>query len=471
MKINRKTKFNFLLESALFFVIMLTMKSGCDQQKNEHIVLGTLAVDAGNTNRFSTPISFQCLPKDIFGDPAKFRRDGFFHFIGDASDISLLRDNHLVLIEEGGAHSPINVQWAAESDFDWESVAGKGSLVWVLNGNTPQGTQRKFTLVLEKGTAPSGLFKVEDIDRKHLMVRSGDTPILRYNYGMMHEKEGVSGPNDRSSYIHPAWTPSGKIITGDFSPEHIHQRGIFDAWQKIKFNDVILNFWELGNEPGRKVTDELGPGVIEGPVFTELDIFNKGVYKGHTLMRDLCVIRMFGIPEEPGRLFDIQVRQIPVDPNNPQKLSKGAGADSSISMEVLKNSYGGMAFRGAGEWLPENVILDILTSEGKNRIDGNDTEARWVDYTGPLGNGWGGLVMFDHPLNQRYPTSVRIHPKLPYFCFNYTKNEPVTVTMDKPLARLYRFFIHDGHPDKELNERIARDFVEPPRVKWEPKSL
>ncbi|MCL5019292.1 MAG: PmoA family protein [Patescibacteria group bacterium] len=464
-----KIKFNSTARAALLFIIILTAVSGCSQRKSDRIVLGTLTVDAGSANRVNTPISFQCLPKDIFCDPAKFRRDGFFHYIGDAADISLLRDNHLVLIEEG-AHSPVNVQWAAESDFDWERVAGTGALVWLLNGKTPQGTQRKFTLVLEKGPAPSGLFKVEDIDRKHLMVKSGDTPVLRYNYGMMHEKEGVSGPNDRSSYIHPVWTPSGKIVTGDFSPEHIHQRGIFDAWQKIKFNDVILNFWELGSEPGRKVTDELGPSVIEGPVFTELDIFNKSVYNERTLMRELCVIRIFGVPEEPGWLFDIQVRQIPVDPNNPQKLSKGAGAADSISMEVLQNSYGGMAFRGAGEWLPENVILDILTSEGKNRIDGNDTEARWVDYTGPLGSGWGGLVMFDHPLNQRYPTPVRIHPKLPYFCFNYTKNGPGTVTMDKPLVRQYRFFIHDGHPDKELNDRIARDFVEPPSVTWERKN-
>lgn len=48
-------------------------------------------------------------------------------------------------------------------------------------------------------------------------------------------------------------------------------------------------------------------------------------------------------------------------------------------MEILQHHYGGMAFRGIDDWFSENVLLDILTNEGKTRADGNGTESRWVD--------------------------------------------------------------------------------------------
>ena len=112
--------------------------------------------------------------------------------------------------------------------------------------------------------------------------------------------------------------------------------------------------------------------------------------------------------------------------------------------------------------------LDILTSEGKGREDGNATPARWIDYTGPLGEEWGGLVMFDHSSNVRYPTALRIHPTMPYFCYALAKDEPYTITSDSPLELSYRFLVHNGHPDKETNNRLAYDFVNPPEVTWQP---
>ena len=84
--------------------------------------------------------------------------------------------------------------------------------------------------------------------------------------------------------------------------------------------------------------------------------------------------------------------------------------------------------------------------------------------SGPLGNNWGGLAMFDHPSNQRYPTPVTIHSKIPYFGYAFTKNGPYTATMNEPLNLVYRILVHDGRPDRELNERISQDFANPPSV-------
>ena len=486
---NSKTNFflnrlNTIILCAIFCITVLTLLIGCGQQKKKELVLGKLTIYAGDYDRINTPIWYQCLPADIFGDPAKFRRPGFFHYIGDVADLALLRDHHLILIEEGISSSRINAQWSPETNFDWEKAAGKGALVWILDGKTPKGTKRTFKLVLEKGTAPSGPFTVEDIDNKHLLIKLDDKSVLRYNYEVIHKKEGISDPTDRAAYIHPVWTPSGKVITEDFSPEHTYQKGIFNAWVKLKFGDLETDFWNLDKEQGRKLPDNLGPTVIEGPVISQLNIYNKGVYKGNTLMREVCVVRIYAVPEEEGWIFEIHISQMPVNPKKPKRIPTETTTATVIVdgkvkritkeekkgdfiMEILQHYYGGMAFRGIEEWRSENVLLDILTSEGKTRADGNGTEARWVDYTGPLGNDWGGLVMFDHPLNQRYPTTVRIHPKLPYFCYSFVKNGPYTVTMSNPINLLYRFLIHNGRPNKKLNERIANDFANPPEVKWE----
>ncbi len=483
-KRNCKNGTNLAVICLIFFAAIIILISGCGPKKKAEIVLGTMTVNAGDSDRINTIIRYQCLPADIFGDPAKFRREGFFHYIGDAADLSLLRNNHFVLVEEGGQKAKLDVQWAAESDFDWERVAGKGVLVWILNGKTPKGTKRIFKLVSKEGTPHERPFAIEEIDNKQLMVKYGDKPIFRYNYGVIHEKKGEAGPYDRAAYMHPVWTPSGKIITQDFSQEHNHHRGIFFAWKTLKFGDLETNFWNLGDEPGRKLPDELGPSIVEGHIFSELAVYNKGVYKGNTLMREVKVIRTYAVPEEKGWIFDIYVSQMPVDPENPKKIptetttatvivdgkvkriTKGE-EKSDLTMEILQYYYGGMTFRGTDEWQPNNASLDVLTSEGKTRIDGNHTEAHWVDFTGPFGSDWGGLVMFDHPLNQRYPTTVRIHPDFPYFCYNFANKEPYTVTESSPISLVYRFFAHDGKPNKDLNEQIANDFVNPPDIKWD----
>src|SRR3954451_20086318 len=120
--------------------------------------------------------------------------------------------------------------------------------------------------------------------------------------------------------------------------------------------------------------------------------------------KEIMTTRIYSLPRDDVWLFDVRVRQTPVN-----SLRREPLPDESVSMEWQQALYGGMAFRGASEWLPEEVLLDILTSEGKDRISANTTTARWIDYTGPLGNEWGGLVAFDHPANPRYPTPLRVH--------------------------------------------------------------
>lgn len=454
---------------ALFFLIIIL--TGCYENKTGKTLLGTLNVEAGDYDRYDVPVKFECKLSDL---------------LGDSSDLSVLSDHHLILYESGGKRSRLPAQWEPESGFSWEETGGEGAVLWILDGQTPKGSKRSFRLFLEEGTPEPPAFSIDDIDNKSMLVKSGQKHVLQYNYGIMQEKKDQAGIFDRSSYIHPVWTTEGEIVTGDFSPEHIWQRGIFLAWQKVKFGDIETNFWELGNATGRIMKDDKAPDITNGPVFTCINIYNKGTVEGRTFFKEICTVRLYDRSEQNIWMFDLEFRQWPVNPEKPDVLP----TDLRV-MELQKVYYGGMSFRGVSpgwlyrdfiaknadqlgkfdsetRWLNSSDTLEILTDEGYNRKNGNGMPARWIDYTGPLGNGWGGLVMFDHPLNKRYPTPLRIHPDMPYFCFAFAKNEPFAISSNDPLNLTYRVVVHNGRPDKKTNEQLARDFTDPPQINWKP---
>jgi hypothetical protein len=472
-----------LLPARMVFLILCLMITGTplSAQSDNHRLLGTFTISAGDHDRQNTPIRFVCEPIDIFGNPDPVRRPGHHTYIGDVADLALLRDHHLALIELATG-TRIPVQWAIDTDFGWENVSDKGALIFLLTGKTPANTSRTFELRLEPGAIERGPFSIDDIENTHLLLQRNGKPVLRYNYDIVREKPGQTSVQDRSSYIHPVWTPKGQVVTGDFSPEHPHQRGIFFSWTSTQFGDLKADFWNLSKEEGRVLPDMYGPSVHSGPVYAEMDIYNKGVIDGKVYFKEINAVRTYALPHDDFWLFDFYVRHVPVDPEAketwPQELlltgatpkamkEADVPTNENISMTLPQYRYGGMAFRGMGDWLEGE--LGIVTSEEHGRVDGNAQPARWVDFTGPLGNDWGGVTLFDNPLNQRYPTPARIHPKLPYFCFAWTQDAPYTVKGNQSLDLLYRVAVHNGKPNKAINERIARDFVNPPDVRWTPR--
>jgi hypothetical protein len=464
--------FNFLKSAqrlgVLFLWCITVFGVGCSQPSD--IYLGYLVFYAGEHDRMNTTVRYVCRYSDILGDRVS------------------QENQHLLLIEKGGSNSEALAQWQPVRRFEWEESGDQGALICVVPGRTPAKTARTFDMVIRTGNPPANRLSVSHALGRNFSVNSDGRPLLRYNYGIVREQDGQTGPYDRSCYIHPIWTPSGKVITGDFSPEHIHQRGLFMAWRPVKFGDLETDFWGLGDATGRILNDE-PPAVEQGPVFTQLILHNKGTVAGETYFKEIQLVTVYAFPHDDFWLFDITVRQTPVDPANPTSRPT-----PSVAMQLQKLHYGGMSFRATSDWLrqdagdvqraisrgiefkdmhwlPSDVTLDIATSAGHDRTTGDRNPARWIDYTGPLGDAWGGAAMFDHPGNLRYPTPVRIHPQLPYYSWAFVQNEPYTIQSDNPLELTYRVLVHDGHPNTELNERLAADLAHPPLIKWQPAHL
>lgn len=341
-----------------------------------------------------------------------------------------------VLVEQGAAQAePVFAQWD-----------GQG-LVFVLPGKTPRGTTRTFELLVSAGgqeAPPAASAKVTE--GKCVEVAVGGKPVLRYNHGVVAQFPDKPSKFDRAGYFHPLWAPCGEIITGDFHPDHAHHRGVWFAWVKADAGPIKANFWEIQEGRGKFVHRELSAG--SGRVFAGFSARNDLVSGEKTILKETLWVRAYAAPSNL-RLVDLDVRHEATDDD----------------VVLGKMHYGGLGFRGRHEWNEKGAALDVLTSEGKTRKDANATRAKWLDYTGRLGaQGWGGLLVIEHPSNPRYPNGVRVHPSMAFFSTTLVQPEPYTIRKGEPLVLRYRLVIHDGKPDAALAERLAADFAAPPTV-------
>jgi len=383
-----------------------------------------LVISAGDYDRIDTPVAVPCRLADLGASPEQ---------IGTLS---------ILLIEQGAREPvPIFAQW--DNGGDAEAEAGR--LFFTLPGKLAKGSTRTYRVLLKREQAPQGP-RAEVTKGKHAQITVGGKPVLRYNFGLMKEAPDKDSKFGRACYFHPLWAPNGEIITGDFHPNHLHHRGLWFAWVKAKAGDVDANFWEIQQGRGKMVNQ--GFAHRTGPAFAGLTAKNDWISRGKVLIRETMTARVYAVPGGL-RVFDLSSRQVATE------------ADVTLG----KIHYGGLGFRGRDEWDGKQATLDVLTSERKIRKNSNATNARWVDYTGPLGaDGWGGILVIEHPSNPRYPNRVRVHPSMCFFSTTLCQTAPYTMKKGEPLVLRYRLVLHDGKPDKALAERLAADFVQPPKV-------
>ena len=79
---------------------------------------------------------------------------------------------------------------------------------------------------------------------EELVLSVGEKPVLKYQHAVKEAPEGIEPVYRRSGYIHPVFTPSGRVITDDFPPDEPHQHGIFFAWVNTTVAGHNVNFWD-----------------------------------------------------------------------------------------------------------------------------------------------------------------------------------------------------------------------------------
>jgi hypothetical protein len=323
-------------------------------------------------------------------------------------------------------------------------------LVWMLQRPLVAGATRSYTLIAsdaaeqESDRAPAVRLIQTD---EEISIKVDDLPVLAYQIAVRRPPEDAPAYYARSGFIHPLMTPSGKILTDDFPPDHFHQHAIFFAWVNTTFQDRRVDFWNQAKEEGNvrhvEVIDR-----CQGNVFAEFTVklaheaFNEDGPTTRAL-DETWTVRVYRRTD--GFLVDFTSRQ-------------QCASESPLLMNEYH--YGGMGFRGARHWTDLDQA-GFLTSEGCSRKDGNHTRPNWVDAFGPFDDGPAGTTILCHPDNFRSPQSVRLHPSMPYFCFAPCVDGEFSISPGNVHESHYRFLTHDGPVDPAVADRHWEDYAKP----------
>ena len=317
-----------------------------------------------------------------------------------------------------------------------------------------------------------------------VVVSRGESRIVRYNLGHVAPPAGVDVKYGRSAFIHPAWTPSGAIVTDQFPPDHLHQSGIFLAYTKTVFEGREPNFWDLLGGKGR-VRFEAFQGSVDGPVFAEfrVDHLHVDLSSGEErpALRETWAVRVWNVggPADGFWVWD---------------LVSTIRCASASPLKLPQYHYGGMAVRGGRSWTKDAVRF--LTSEKLGRENGNHSRPRWCDMSGPAstaadgaaptitghaGNtadtvgpadggsatartktpdsGRAAIALLTHPGNFRFPEPLRIHPSMPYMVYTPSQLGDWAIEPEQTRTSRYRWLVHDGTLPTAVIDRAWQAFA------------
>lgn len=300
---------------------------------------------------------------------------------------------------------------------------GRRGLAWI-DALPPSGGDRRYRLEGTKAASASSWAAVA-VEGRHVLLRYGGKDVLRYNTGRVPAPPGVDERHAFSGYIHPLWTPSGSLLSSDFPPKHEHHHGLWFCWRKTEVEGRAVNAW--APLEGQGTVEVLGvEETWAGPVFA-------GVRVRHRLM---------DAERRPILEDRWDVRAFAAGPDFVIDLDSAQTAVGTSPVTILKHPYGGMAFRGAREWEGKGGV-EVLTSEGRTRADGNGIPARWVLMNGKIGGRDAGIAFLCHPANVRAPQPTRLAPESPLFCWVPSFASDLSIEPGKPFVSRYRFIVAD----------------------------
>lgn len=329
-------------------------------------------------------------------------------------------------------------------------------LYFVLTGNTAPGQVR--TYVAKKVRAKKADSKMTAVmDTKAVVLKKNGKDALKYNFAINQSPEGVDPVFNRGGYIHPAYTPSGFVLTNIQPADHRHHYGIWNPWTKLMYEGQVYDCWNLIERQGT-VRPEAVEAIYEGDVFSGFDAsLNHVVFTDageRTAMREVWKVKVYNVGD--GYLWDFQ-----------SELTPG-----SKPVTLKEYRYAGLGFRANAVWTKDNV--EMMSSEGKTRQQIDNTTGRWLYTNGGTGVGSNvaGLLYMCHPDDFNYPEPIRIWNEQMnggrgdvYMNFVPTKNKDWKLKANRTYTLKYRFYAYDGMMTPSKAEKIWRDFGEPPIVK------
>ena len=363
-----------------------------------------------------------------------------------------LANSELVLFEiDDGKETNI------ESQLDMKDGP---KLWWKIKEKLWAGKSKSYSLRKGPKSSEKESSAIEVINENgNLVVKSHGKNVLQYNFKEASLPEGVSEIYNRAGYIHPLWSPKGEILTRIQPPDHYHHVGIWNPWTHTEYKGKVIDFWNLNK----------GEGTIKPS--SVISTTSNNLYAGFSVLHDHIDLNgmtplgfEIALKEEWNvRVWNVAKNAWLIDFTS----TMNCATDSALT--ITKYRYQGFGFRATEKW--NDKTANLLTSEGKNKEDGNSTRARWCDVNGVSEFGTSGILFITHPSNYNYPEPIRIWPVGAnrgkgnvFFNFNPAMDRDWVLKPGSDYQLRYRMYVYDGKIDKLRAEKLWQDYAFPPKV-------
>lgn len=356
------------------------------------------------------------------------------------NDVSL---DNLVLWDEAEDQAVPVQAWR-----DGDSV----HLAWIVDRMARHASRSYELRVLDSPPAWEDAVRLQEGAGK-LQVSIGGAHFTTYNYAQ------VVRP-----YLYPVFVDEGVGITRNWpmvegvageSTDHPHHKGIYTAQDEIRG----VNNWSEGVGHGWQIHKRFSR-TFEGPVaggFTaELDWTD---HDRQVYMTETRRITFYNTPVQ-SRLFDYQITFHASEGDLMIGDTKEGGFLSvrvASSMEEQREG-GGTIVNGCG---------------GVREAETWGKRAHWCDYSGPVGSGWYGISLLDHPDNPRFPTywHVRAYGLMTANCVgrHHFTGDPenrwdLPIPAGESRTWRYRVLLHHGGVESAHVPAHYEGFAYPPAV-------
>ncbi|MBP8605192.1 MAG: PmoA family protein [Phycisphaerae bacterium] len=295
-------------------------------------------------------------------------------------------------------------------------------------------------------------------DETAITLQTGSKKILQYYYAVKDVPAGADALYRRSGFIHPLWSPAGRVLTAIQPRDHYHHYGIWAPWTLTHIEGREVDFWNLAK----------GQGTVR---YAGLESLFAGRQEGGFRVRQEHVDFT---ADKAGRVsiaetLEVRARPDTVDGKPVWVVDYISRQKNVLDAAIVLDAYrygGGLGFRATPQWTRENCT--VLTSEGKTRADADGTRARWCDVSGGFDDGGrAGILFLSHPSNRQHPEPMRVWPPDAnggrgdmFFEFCPIRLEGWTLEPGKEYVLRYRLIVYDGTLSSQLAETLWKTYAD-----------
>ncbi len=297
-------------------------------------------------------------------------------------------------------------------------------------------------------------------DQLQIVARDGlkEMPLLGYQMQPGGLPQSVPEVYAHGAHLHPLFSPSGKMVTGNYSPDHYWYRGVWMAWEHAQFRGHDIDFWNLKPDRDGDINREVR--------FTKLERFWSGRVQGGFVSHHQFLDQSGGGDEVPVLDETWEVRATPVTVHGKLlfliDLTSTQACAGKDPLKLLP-PYGGLGVRGSRAWDMAGAE-STLTSEGADRAAGSGHPARWVVMSGDIEGSPASLAVLAHPGNLHAPQTMHLGTESPLITVSPTVESEWSIEPGRPLVSRYRLVVMDGRADAALLDMLWNDFADPLKV-------